>query len=169
MKRPSLRTIGWIRSGRWRRPLLGRALGFALGFALAFTVLMAAPAAQAHEYYTLGFKLIHPWADATAPDATDAPVYFKLESVVAADRLLRASTPQAESVEFRHAAPNGASATPRNSIDFDTAEAIDFGPGQSHLVLRGLKSPLLLGRSYMMAMTFEKAGTLLVMISVGAH
>jgi copper(I)-binding protein len=37
------------------------------------------------------------------------------------------------------------------------------------MVLRNLKVPLQLGRSYEMTMFFEKSGALQVMVSIGAH
>jgi copper(I)-binding protein len=106
-------------------------------------VLAAAPLA-AHEYQADGFTLIHPWADATEPGATDAPVHYKLEDVTREDRLIRGSTPYAERVEVR-------------------------GTEAPQVVLHGLKAPLEWGRSYLMTLEFEKAGPIVVMISVGAH
>jgi len=123
--------------------------------------------AAAHEYYAPGFTVIHPWADATEPDAKSAPIYFKLESVQGKDRLLKASTPYAESVEFR--TDDGKAGKPLKSIDFAPADAIDFGKGKPHMLLKGLKRPLEWGRSYEMTMVFEKAGPLQVMVSIGAH
>lgn len=105
--------------------------------------LLALPLA-AHEYQADGFTLIHPWADATEPGATEAAVHYKLEDVTKTDKLVRATTPYAESVEVR-------------------------GEQAPQLVLRGLKGPLQWGRSYLMTMEFERAGPIVVMISVGAH
>lgn len=132
------------------------------------TVIVSAPMASAHEYYALGFKLIHPWAEASLPDATEAAVYFKLENVMAADRLLRASTPYAESVELRAATAGNASWAVA-TLEVLPADAVDFAQGGQHLLMRGLKAPLEWGRSYLMTMVFEKAGPILVMVSVGAH
>jgi copper(I)-binding protein len=107
-------------------------------------LVLAAMPLLAHEYQADGFTLIHPWADATGPGATDAPVHYTLEEVTREDRLLRASTPYAEQVEIR-------------------------GPDAPQLVMHGLKAPLEWGRSYLMTLEFERAGPIVVMISVGAH
>jgi hypothetical protein len=123
--------------------------------------------ASAHEYYGLDFTLIHPWTDATPPDEQSAPIYFRMESVRGKDRLLRAQTPYAETVEFR--AGDDDSAEPLKTIDFAPADQIDFGKGKPHLLWKGLKMPLEWGRSYQMTMVFEKAGAMQVMVSVGAH
>lgn len=136
--------------------------------------LLYAHSANAHEYYALGFKLVHPWAEASAPDATQAAVYFKLENVTGHDRLLRASTPHAQSVELRGAQDGDDSdaaqtAPPLPALDIAPADTLEFVRGRPHLLLRGLTVPLQWGRSYMMMMVFERAGPLLVMVSVGAH
>lgn len=134
-----------------------------------FTILVIVSArfANAHEYYALGFKLIHPWAEASLPAATEAAVYFKLENVVASDRLLRAASPYAESVELR--ATQGNTSVVVASFDVLPADVVDFAQGGQHLLLRGLKGPLEWGRSYLMTLVFDKAGPILVMVSVGAH
>ena len=127
----------------------------------------AVGSAAAHEYYANGFTLVHPWADATEPGVLVAPVYFHMESVRAPDRLLSASSAYAEAVELR--AGDDASAPPSPAIDIAAQEALEFGPRQPHLLMRGLKQPLQWGRSYAMTMVFEKAGAIPVMVSIGAH
>ena len=133
----------------------------------AFCLLLASAVAAAHEYYAAGFTFIHPWADATAPGATSAPVYFRLDDVRAADRLLRADSPHAESVELRGG--SDASAPALKAIDVAPAATLDFGADRPHLLLRGLKTPLQWGRSYQMTVVFERAGPIQVMVSIGAH
>ncbi|MDP9899129.1 copper chaperone PCu(A)C [Variovorax ginsengisoli] len=125
-------------------------------------------AASTHEYYSLDFTLIHPWADPTPEgELASAPIYFKMENVSRKDRLIRASTPYAETVEFRGG--DEASAPRLEAIDIAPADQLDFGKDQPHMVLRNLKVPLQWGRSYQMTVVFEKAGALQVMVSVGAH
>jgi copper(I)-binding protein len=139
-------------------------LSFLRTSAAALGLVFAAGSGNAHEYRTDGFMLIHPWADATDPGASEAAVYFKLEEVTRDDRLVRVTTPYAERVELRSAADAPAAALP-----FEPAPALEFTPGKAHMLLRGLKQPLQWGRSYLMTMEFEKAGPVLVMVSVGAH
>ena len=137
--------------------------------ALAALAALAGPAgpAQAHEYYAEGLTFIHPWAEATDPGATDAPVYFKLDNVSRNDRLLSATTQLAERVELR-GGPDLA-APPLAGIEIAPADRLLFEPGHPHLLLRGLVTPLQWGRSYDMRVVFEKAGALDVQISIGAH
>ena len=153
--------------GRVRVRVRARAMAGLAGLATAALLLLCAPAARSHEYYALGFKLIHPWAEASAPAATEAAVYFKLEHVLAPDRLLRASTPYAEAVELREMV--GQTNQSVAVIDIAPADSLEFSAAGQHLLLRGLKVPLEWGRSYLMTMVFERAGPILVMVSVGAH
>jgi copper(I)-binding protein len=136
--------------------------------ALLLALVLSPVAASTHEYYGLDFTLIHPWADATEEDQLGAaPVYFSMESVRANDRLVRASTRFAESVEFRSSdAPD---AKVIKAIDIAPADKLDFGKGGPHMVLRNLNVPLQWGRSYEMTMVFEKSGAMQVMVSIGAH
>lgn len=147
-----------------RLPLAAGATRRTLLLALA----LAPIAASTHEYYGLDFTLIHPWADAT-PDGqlASAPIYFTMENVRSKDRLVRASTRYAQTVEFRSSdAPD---ARVLKAIDIAPADRLDFGADRPHLVLRDLKVPLQWGRSYEMTMVFEKSGAIQVMVSVGAH
>jgi copper(I)-binding protein len=131
------------------------------------TVAALAGHAQAHEYYAEGFTFVHPWAEATANDATDAPVYFKLDNIIRNDRLLSATTRMAERVELRGS--NDDTAPALEAIEIAPAEQLVFYAGRPHLLLRGLVAPLQWGRSYDLRVVFEKAGAIDVQISIGAH
>lgn len=136
-------------------------------FAACLCGLWFSPAG-AHEYYVQEFTLIHPYAVATAIDADAAPVYFKVEGVTIGDRLLSAYTPHAGRVEFRRGSNALESEAPQ-SIAIEPGGSDVFGPDDLHLLLRYLKAPLRLGRSYGLTLVFEKAGPVNVMVSVGAH
>jgi copper(I)-binding protein len=139
-----------------------------LGSCLVLALSLSAPgSACAHEYFTQGFTVIHPWAEPTGPGELCAPVYFKLDNVVAADRLLRAVSPHAEVVELR--GDGNASAPALSAIDVVPGDASDFSADRPHLLMKGLGVPLQWGRSYPMTLMFEKAGPVQVMVSVGAH
>ncbi|MBC7471121.1 MAG: copper chaperone PCu(A)C [Ramlibacter sp.] len=145
------------------RLLLRRLLSGVCSAALA----IVGAAVQAHEYYAEGFLLVHPWANPTEPGATEVPVYFDIDDIVREDRLVSASAHWAGSAELR---PGDDRATPAlAALSFGPGVAVEFGPGNPHLLLSGVKLPLQWGRSYSLTMVFEKAGPIVVMVSVGAH
>jgi copper(I)-binding protein len=135
-------------------------------FIAAFSIALLALPVPAHEYCVAGFTLVHPWAEPTPPEATTAAVYFHVEQIAANDRLISASTPYAGSVEFRADADDHA---PLAALAIVAGQDMAFVPGQAHLLLRDLKSPLQWGRSYAMTLVFERAGEVQVMVSVGSH
>lgn len=125
----------------------------------------------AHEYYTALFKIIHPWAVATAPGASTAPVYLKFEEVSAGDRLIGARSDIAGAVELRGGAANDVGSRPSNAlaaINVEPGITTELAPEGMHLVLIDLKAPLQLGRSYPLTLIFEKSGAIDTMLSVGA-
>jgi periplasmic copper chaperone A len=145
------------------RPLWTRFLRGATAALLLFPLT----ALQAHEYYADGFMIIHPWADPTPPGVVDAPVYLSLAEVTKGDRLLRAMSPLAERVEFR--AGDAADAPALSELSFGVGDTDAFGVGKPHLVMRGLKVPFEDGRFYVLMLDFERAGKVVLGVSVGAH
>lgn len=145
----------------------------AFAFALAVVcALLAATPAIAHEYYGKSFKVIHPWALPTAPDATSADVYVRFEEITAGDRLIAAHTALAERVELRGApspAPAQVAEPVLSAIDLPASGTLDLQPEGMHLTLLNLKQPLQMLRSYPMTLEFERSGPMDVMVSVGAH
>lgn len=123
---------------------------------------------HACEYFAKGFTLTHPWTYPSQPGAVDAPVYFTLDSVLAEDKLIRASSLFAERVELRGSEDLAAPALSEVAFNKDTSKTV-FGVGQAHLLLRGIKTPMLDARAYMLMLEFEKAGRLMVMVQVGPH
>lgn len=135
--------------------------------ALAFMALAWPLITSAHEYYLLSFTLVHPWAYPSEPGQASAAVYFSVQDVLRSDRLLRASSPVAESVLFRASADDKESNL--SQLEIGAANQSRFGPEGFHLQLQGLRSPLQLYAVYPMVLTFEHAGRVMVQISVGAH
>ena len=133
---------------------------------------VVAVAAHAHEYYTATFKIIHPWADATAPGTSIAPVYLKFEEITASDRLVSARSDIAGKIELRSKLNSDASAevsATLSAIAVTAGSTTDLHPSGAHLVMIGLKTPLQWGRSYPLTLIFEKAGAIDTMLSVGSH
>jgi periplasmic copper chaperone A len=122
---------------------------------------------QAHEYYAKNFKVIHPWGEPSQPSDKEAKVFLSFEDVQSDDVLLRASSPAADSVEFRAVAAGKEKLI--SELQVVKGDKLEWFPGKTHLVLKGLKAPLDLARSYPMTLYFKHSGPINVMISVGAH
>ncbi|MBP2230590.1 copper chaperone PCu(A)C [Azospirillum agricola] len=125
--------------------------------------------ALAHDYKAGPIAIDHPWARATAPSAPNGAAYFVLNSVGPdGDRLLSASTPVAEKAELHtHLMDNGVmKMRPVNAIEVTPGSPAALAPGGLHVMLLGLKQPLVKGRSFPLTLVFEKAGAATVQVDV---
>lgn len=137
-------------------------------FVLGAALLLQAPMSRACEVFANGFTILHIWTYPSRPGAVNAPVYFSVDSVLGTDKLVRASSLFADRVEFRGSEDLDAPAL--SDIGFNTASFNKvFGVGQPHVLLRGLKTPMLEGRSYMLMLEFETAGRVMVMVQTSPH
>jgi copper(I)-binding protein len=84
-------------------------------------------------------------------------------------RLLGATTPAADKVEFHNATEeNGvARMRPMRSDDVAPGASVAFNPGGMHIMLVGLKQPLKEGQTIALTLNFEKAGKEDVTVPVG--
>jgi copper(I)-binding protein len=137
---------------------------------LATLALAAAATASAHDY-TLGtIIVVHPHARATAPGQPVGGGYLALTNRgTTPDRLVGASAPGlAQRVEVHEMRREGDVMRMREigAIDLPPGRTVLLEPGGLHLMLMGLKAPLAAGQRFPMTLTFEKAGSLQVEVSV---
>jgi len=114
----------------------------------------------------------HPFATPTVPGARTGAAYLvRLENKGdVADRLLRASTPAAASVEL-HSMKIDAQGIMRmrevDAIPLGPGSTVTMRPGQGvHLMLVGLRAPLREGATFPMTLTFERGGSIEVEVVV---
>jgi copper(I)-binding protein len=122
---------------------------------LVAATLLAGPAAAD------GLAVRQAWARATPPGATVAAVYLTLDnSGGGADRLLSVSTDVAERPEVHVTVHDGDVVRMRRTepLDIGAGERVAFEPGGRHLMLMGLKAPLVQGSRITVTLRFEKAG-----------
>ena len=101
------------------------------------------------------------WARATPPGVTVGVVYFQLENGSAkSDRLLKLTTPVAASAGVHRTEIVDDVARMREVAMLHVApgEKIEFAPGGYHVMLMGLKKPLVAGRKFELELLFEVAG-----------
>lgn len=103
----------------------------------------------------------HAWARATAPGSTVGAVYLTLDnSGGPADRLLSASSPAAAMVQVHVTEHEGNMMTMRrvDPLDIAAGATLNFVPGGMHVMLMGLKAPLVAGRQLKLTLHFEHRG-----------
>ena len=109
----------------------------------------------------------HPWARPSAGQT--GAVYMTIANTGPVDdRLVSAATPVADQAQL-HTEVNDKGIIkmrPVSAIDVKPGGQTMLKPGGLHLMLIGLKQPLKVGESFPLTLTFEKAGTLDVTVSV---
>jgi len=111
----------------------------------------------------------HPWARATPGGATTGAAYMMLtNNGASADRLLGATTPLADKVQFhKETEDNGVSRMRQvDTIDLPPGAKIVFRPGDMHVMIVGLKQPLTRGQTFPLILKLEKAGDIDVTVPV---
>ena len=124
--------------------------------------MLASGIAAAHDY-TLGvLRIEHPSARPTPPGARTGAAYFTIVNAGKnADRLVRAVSPVADAVELHSMAMDGNVMRMRAiaALDVPAGSSVTLGSGGQHVMLVGLKRPLVAGERIPLTLTFEKAGT----------
>lgn len=155
-----------------RRSILNRAAGLALLTPLA---LLAPLASHAHGSKLGELSLRHPHAYPTPPGLTTGAVYLIAirNDGEQADRLLAASTPAAERVELHRMQMDGDIMRMRalGAIEIPPRSTVSLRQGSTdgyHLMLSGLRRPLMAGDRFALTLRFERAGEVTVEVRVEA-
>lgn len=124
------------------------------GLALA-AALAGAPA------YAGGLSVTGAWSRSTPPGAKVGVVYFTLvNDTKKSDRLLKLSTPAAAGVEVHRTEVLDGIARMREVavLHVDAGQKLEFEPGGLHVMLTGLRQPLVAGTTFELELLFEVAG-----------
>lgn len=135
---------------------------------IAAGVLAVAPA-TAHGYGKGELQVRHPWARATPPGAKVAAGYLELRnSGNEPDRVVGASTPAAERVELHVLSREGDVMKMREVKGFEVParQRLVLRPGGSHLMIVGIKRPLVKGERVPLTLRLERAGELHIELEV---
>ena len=122
---------------------------------------------------TLGsIEIRKPWARAASAAASIGGGFFAMTNTGAApDRLVAASSPVAEKVEIHAIKVKGADivmARRDDGLALAAGVTLTLQPRGYHLLLIGLKAPLVEGDRVPVTLTFEQAGSLAVELTVEA-
>ena len=125
--------------------------------------------ALAHDAHVGSIHVLHPAAPATLPGQRSGAIYLSIENRGStADRLLSLTSP-AGSVAIHRMSMDGAIMKMRevDSLPLPPAAKVMMqAHGSHHLMLAGLKQPLVAGDKLLLKMRFERAGLLDVEIPV---
>jgi len=141
---------------------------------IAFAVLAATlccGAALADDYQVKSLQVSNPFARATPPGARVAGAFMTIKNQgTETDRLLSASSPVAGLVEIHEMAMDGGMMKMRaiKGLDVKPGTTVEFKPGGYHVMLEDLKQPLKEGDRIPVRLTFEKSGTVEVLVHVEA-
>ncbi len=134
----------------------------AFAIAAAFAALPAAAGELA---------VVNAWSRSTPPVAKVGVVYFTLRNdTKKSDRLLKLSTPVATKVEVHRTEELDGIARMREVavLHVDAGQTLEFQPGGLHVMLMGLRKPLVAGTTYELELLFEVAGPRKVKVTVRA-
>ncbi len=136
--------------------------------ALAIAIGTLAPASAMAESSSMAVE--HAWARATPKAATTGAAYVTLvNNGTGDDRLVGASTPVAEKVQFHSETNENGVMKMRQLLTLDVSPAapVVLKPGGIHMMLVGLKQQLKEGQALPLTLTFEKAGSIGTTARVG--
>jgi hypothetical protein len=139
-------------------------------FALILAVL-ASTAAAAQAGRPGALRIEAPWSRATPPGVATGVAYLTIRNDgPVADRLVGADSPQAESVEIHQTrmVEGEMQMRERKDLPVPPGGVLRFEPGGYHLMLVGLKAPLVAGGRATLTLRFERAGAITVDLAVAA-
>jgi copper(I)-binding protein len=145
---------------RFRTPILGLA---------TIAIAIAAPAA-AHDFKVGRVTLQHPWTRATAGKVGAGFVEI-VNAGKTPDTLVSASSPAADKVEIHTMTMENGIMRMRplpNGITVPAGTTASLKPGANHIMLIGLKAPLIEGKLVPLTLNFAKAGPVNVQLKVEA-
>ena len=141
---------------------------------LCWLILLAAAAgfriAGATEARSGAIVVRDGWARATTAAATAGGAFITVANTgAAADKLVSAATEIAERAEL-HVTVETDGLMKMREVDggilLPAGQVVAFRPGGYHVMLMGLKRPLVAGESFPLALTFERAGPVRIEIEV---
>ena len=136
-------------------------------FVTAVTLCSAVSSAQE---FTLGSVTIAgPWSREMPPNAPNGAAYFRVENRGGEpDRIVFARTDIAETVELHTHEMDGGMMKMRQveSVEIPAGGEVLFKPHGLHVMLFGLKQPLVGGESFDLTVVFDRAGELDLLVDI---
>jgi copper(I)-binding protein len=128
-----------------------------------FVILAALPALAGE------LSVTNAWSRSTPPGVTVGAAYFTLKNDTGkSDRLLKITTPVASKVQVHRTEILDGMARMREVavLHVDAGQTLAFAPNGMHVMLMGLKQPLVEGATFEIELLFEVAGPRNVKVAV---
>lgn len=119
--------------------------------------------------WAAGLTISNAWSRSTPPGVTVGVAYFTLKNDSGkSDRLLKISSPVAERAQVHRTEVLDGIARMREVavLHVDAGQTLEFAPNGMHVMLMGLKMPLVEGKSFELMLLFEVAGPRTVVVNV---
>ncbi len=131
-------------------------------FAALILGLVAASAAEEHEYTVGSIHIVHPWSRETPPGANDAVGYVMIDNKgTTPDRLLGGSAEISGRFQIHEMKTEDGVMKMRElekGVEIAPGATVKFEPNGYHLMLLDLKTAPVEGKPFMGTLNFEKAG-----------
>jgi periplasmic copper chaperone A len=119
--------------------------------------------------WAAGLTVANAWSRATPPGVTVGVAYFTLKNDTGkSDRLLKITSPVASKAQVHRTEILDGIARMREVavLHVDAGQALEFAPNGMHVMLMGLKQPLVEGKSFEIELLFEVAGPRTVKVAI---
>ncbi|MFK7945676.1 MAG: copper chaperone PCu(A)C [Paracoccaceae bacterium] len=135
---------------------------------VALGLVMVAPSAQAHEVKKGDLTIIHPAARPNMPNRPTAAYMAISNEGSKADRLIAATSEAFGTIELHATMQHGdvMKMMPVDGVDVPAEDTALLEPGGLHLMLFDGNERFKIGDSFMMTLTFEQAGDVMVEVKV---
>jgi len=138
----------------------------------AAVVIMLSSAAHAYDYKVGAIEIDRPWSRAVPKGASVAAGYVTIRNTGSEpDRLVSGSTPVAGKFEIHEMSMDNGIMRMRpvpDGVVINPGETVEFKPQSFHIMMMGLKQPIVKGKAFKGALVFEKAGSVDVDFTVEA-
>lgn len=138
----------------------------------SFLLIAALGAPVSAQQYTLGdLSIERPWSRELPAVAPNGAAYFQVDNGGGkAARIVSARSPIAERAEFHTHETEGGVMKMRHlqSVEVPAQGGVSFEPGGLHVMLVGLKEPLVAGESFPLTLGFQEAGEIEVKVEITA-
>ena len=138
--------------------------------AIAAAITLLSVSAQAHDMKVGDLTVSHAWTRATPPNAKAGGGFVTITNNGSEpDRLVSATSNVAERTEVHEMAVTDGVMTMREleaGIEIPAGETVTLKPGGLHIMFMGLKGKIVENKDVPVTLTFEKAGTVDIHLSV---